>query len=226
MLLLRIPAGCGGWILVPLKGNEELCGCRGRCFVLFPSLAEARCSLVFKLKAILSARNGGRGSCDAQTPQVSPGLPAWGSRRVCGHRSLADRWVCSCTPRVSPLCRVSAVSSHLRVLTAASRRQSVTSSRDTQTMAAGEKHIQSRGLRTCRLHQICPCGGLHGRFNGCRNVYSDLSCLGITQQGRKQLDCGRWWKKKQNRRKTNKKTKKYQRGGEVLVAKSADVLLL
>lgn len=43
---------------IGLKGNKRLCGCLGCCFVSFPSLAEAPCSLFFKSKATSPARDG------------------------------------------------------------------------------------------------------------------------------------------------------------------------
>lgn len=99
-----------------------------------PSLAEALCSLPFKLKAILSARNGGRGSHRALTLafRLRHGLCVKAS--VFGCTSLlVVRWVRACAPQVSHFCCVSAAPSRLRASTGASRCRSVTSWDDSRT---------------------------------------------------------------------------------------------
>lgn len=47
-----------------------------------------------------------------------------------------------------------------------------------------KKHIQSPGLRTCRLNQICPDGRLYGRFNGFQNMFT------LTRAGSASLSWG------------------------------------
>lgn len=88
----------GDWIGAGSKGNGELCGCQGSCFVSFPRLAEAPHTLSSKSKATSSASDRQRKD---KHKERENGLGLVWSLRLWDSRTFSwtvTHFVCVCLP--------------------------------------------------------------------------------------------------------------------------------